>query len=77
MQVKIILFGQLTDITGSDSFTVSDVHNTDELVTEINKSYPLMKDAKYIIAVNKKIISNTTLINESSSVALLPPFSGG
>jgi len=77
MKVKIILFGQLTDITGSDTVFIADVHDTEGLVHEINKLYPLMNGAKYIIAVDKKIISTNTGINELSNVALLPPFSGG
>jgi len=77
MKVKIILFGQLTDITGSDTVFIADVHDTEGLVHEINKLYPLMNGAKYIIAVDKKIISTNTGINESSNIALLPPFSGG
>ena len=77
MTMKIILFGQLTDIAGSDSIAVDAVRDTDSLVTEINKLYPAMKGVKYIIAVDKKIARVNTTIAETSSVALLPPFSGG
>ena len=77
MQVKIILFGQLTDITGSDTIAVNNISDTDGLVMEINKLYPAMSGVKYIIAVDKKLIQENTVIGETSNVALLPPFSGG
>jgi molybdopterin synthase sulfur carrier subunit len=77
MQVKIILFGQLTDITGDDRVAVENISDTDGLVKEINKLYPSMSGVKYIIAVDKKVIQENTVISETSDVALLPPFSGG
>jgi molybdopterin synthase sulfur carrier subunit len=77
MQVKIIFFGQLTDITGNDTVAVENISDTDGLVMEINKLYPAMSGVKYIIAVDKKVIQENTVIGETSNVALLPPFSGG
>jgi molybdopterin synthase sulfur carrier subunit len=77
MQVKIIFFGQLTDITGNDTVAVENISDTDGLVMEINKLYPAMSGVKYIIAVDKKLIQENTVIGETSNVALLPPFSGG
>jgi sulfur-carrier protein len=77
MQVNIILFGQLTDITGSNRIVVNDVTNTDELQHALNKLYPSMAALKYIIAVNKKTVIGNTPIDASSIVAVLPPFSGG
>jgi molybdopterin converting factor small subunit len=77
MQVNIIIFGQLTDITGRSSVTISDVENTKELVTELNRRYPLLADSKYVIAVDKEVVSENTVLTGNSSVALLPPFSGG
>jgi molybdopterin synthase sulfur carrier subunit len=77
MRVEIILFGQLTDIAGSNTIAVDDIQNSDELVTAINKLYPAMAGIKYIVAVDKKTIQTNTILNEKTMVALLPPFSGG
>lgn len=76
MQVKIIIFGQLTDITGN-SVSLHDVTDTDNLVKTMNQLYPGLADKKYLVAVDKKIISENSLLKENSTVALLPPFSGG
>ena len=75
--MEIILFGQLTDITGSNTIAVETATDTDGLVSALNKLYPAMTDIKYIIAVDKKIIRANTIISETSNIALLPPFSGG
>ncbi|MEP7143999.1 MAG: MoaD/ThiS family protein [Ferruginibacter sp.] len=77
MKVNIILFGQLTDIAGTDNFTLENVADTDGLVAKLHKSYPPLINSKYVIAVDKNIISTNTLLTNNCTVALLPPFSGG
>jgi molybdopterin synthase sulfur carrier subunit len=76
MSLKIIMFGRLADIAGN-AIAIDDVADTDSLVNELNKKYPALSNAKFVIAVNKKIIKKNTPINSASVVALLPPFSGG
>ena len=76
MSVKIILFGKLADIAG-DAVTVDNVADTDGLVNSLNKRYPELATAKYVIAVDKQVIKENTVLNNKSTVALLPPFSGG
>ena len=72
-----MLFGQLTDIAGNDTIIVDDVSDTDELVQAVNILYPAITGIKYIIAVDKKAIQVNTTLNQKSTVALLPAFSGG
>ena len=76
MSVKIILFGKLAEIMGN-SVSVSNVADTDSLVNALHKDYPALANSKYVIAVDKQVIKENTALNNSSTVALLPPFSGG
>lgn len=76
MSFKIILFGRLADVAGN-SVAVADVSDTDNLVKALHKNYPALAEAKYIIAVDKQVIKENTILNKNSVVALLPPFSGG
>jgi molybdopterin synthase sulfur carrier subunit len=76
MSIKVILFGKLSDITGT-SVSVNDVADTDGLINALNKSYPALVNTKYVIAVDKQVIKENTSLNNNSIVALLPPFSGG
>jgi molybdopterin synthase sulfur carrier subunit len=76
MSVKIILFGKLADIAG-DAVSVDNVADTEGLVNLLNKRYPELATAKYVIAVDKQVIKENTILNNKSTVALLPPFSGG
>lgn len=77
MKVNILIFGQLTDITGNESLLFDNIEDTDKLVAAMNEKYPALKQAKYIMAVDKQVISTNTKLNSNSTVAFMPAFSGG
>jgi len=76
MRINIIIFGQLADITGS-TLSLENVTDTNTLVKELHSLYPVLSDSKYVIAVNNKMVNENTILTANSTVALLPPFSGG
>jgi len=76
MSIKIILFGKLAEIAGG-SVSVDNVADTDSLINVLHKDYPTLTNTKYLIAVDKQVIKENTVLNNKSTVALLPPFSGG
>ena len=77
MQVKILIFGQIADITGTNNLTFENVNDTEELLKRLKNDYPALIDSKFAIAVNKRIIKENTALPNNSTIALLPPFSGG
>jgi sulfur-carrier protein len=77
MAVQVKIFGQLTEIINSHELTLTDIPDTNSLINELNKRYPLLLGSRYIMAVNKHTITANTALNGDSVVALLPPFSGG
>ena len=77
MKVKILLVGQITDITGDNAIVLEGIDDTDSMVSTLHQMFPALANATYLIAVNKKIISGNTLLTDNCTVALLPPFSGG
>ena len=72
-----MLFGQLAELTGSNTIAVDNAGTTEELRSALCKQYPVLKETKFVIAVNKKMIFENTPVNADSAIALLPPFSGG
>ena len=76
MAVEVLFFGKLVEIAGA-SLTIDDVKTTDELLEKLRLQYPLLAAEKYVVAVDKKTITENTSLTKSSTVALLPPFSGG
>jgi molybdopterin synthase sulfur carrier subunit len=77
MQVNILIFGQLTDITGVSQLSLSDISTSDELERVLVQRYPALAHAKYAVALDKRVIKGNTQLTNNSTVALLPPFSGG
>ena len=77
MQIRILIFGKLADIINSSTLTLTDIADTNSLVNELNKRYPALADCKYIMAVDKQTVTTNTILKGDSTIALLPPFSGG
>ena len=77
MQIEVLIFGQITDITGKANFQCQGVENTDELRQQLMEKFPELKSLEYSMAVNKKIIRGNCSLKDRDTVALLPPFSGG
>lgn len=77
MRINVMLFGQLADIAGTSRLTVSEVQDTDKLITMLHATYPGLASSSFSIAVDKKLISGNMILSDNSTVALLPPFSGG
>ena len=77
MQINLILFGQLVDITGSSTLTLKNVTDTNELIQQLHTLYPALTNTRYAIALNMQMIHENIVLDDHSTVALLPPFSGG
>ena len=60
MAVNVLVFGQLIDITGDSTIVVDDVADTNQLVAKLNVKYPEITGVKYIIAVDKQVVSENT-----------------
>jgi molybdopterin synthase sulfur carrier subunit len=76
MQVNIIIFGQLCDLLG-ENIVLHDIADTNSLSEALKERFPELAHAKYVMAVNKKVVTENMILNNNSTVALLPPFSGG
>ena len=77
MEITVLAFGQIAELTGKSNWTMSDIHNTEQLKQAIESSFPGIKNINYLLAIDKKIAKENVVIPANSTVALLPPFSGG
>jgi molybdopterin converting factor small subunit len=75
MEITIRSYGSIADITGS-SFSLIEVTNIENLKEKLFETYPELEKKVFLISVDKKIATNETIL-PNSTVALLPPFSGG
>jgi len=74
--MTIITFGQIAELL-SNKIAIDAVSDTDTLRNKLEEKFPALLNIKYAIAIDKKIVSSNTEISETSTIAILPPFSGG
>ncbi|MNK22338.1 Molybdopterin synthase sulfur carrier subunit [compost metagenome] len=77
MEIEIISFGKTTEFLAQQRMKVIGVSNTNELIEYLETTYPMLKQMKYKLALNKVIIQQNTNISENDTIAIMPPFSGG
>ncbi|MFN8358350.1 MAG: MoaD/ThiS family protein [Candidatus Kapaibacterium sp.] len=75
--MKIIPFGRLADILGHKAVLVDHIFDTDGLRKALERQFPQIMHIQYLVAVNRKIVTENTTITDDATIALLPPFSGG
>jgi molybdopterin converting factor small subunit len=77
MQVKILLFGQLIDLVGTNHIVLENIEDTGQMVRKLHVLYPALAEVPYAIAVDMNFITQNTSLEHDSQIALLPPYSGG
>ena len=77
MSVTVLFFGPLVEMTGTRTMTVKQVTDTDSLRLHLHALYPVLANARYLLAVDKEITKENTALKDNETVALLPPYAGG
>jgi|ETNmetMinimDraft_13_1059891.scaffolds.fasta_scaffold158721_1 molybdopterin converting factor small subunit len=79
MAIKILFFGQLTEIAGT-----SELIQDDNTITDINSlkehlyiSYPRLREFNFRISINGNIPNENLRLKANDEIGLLPPFAGG
>lgn len=77
MKIRLLLFGYLAEQAGSAEMELSGFNDTDSLMKKLMADFPAIKNSKFLISVDKKIIKTNAKLTDGNVVALLPPFAGG
>jgi len=77
MEVKVLFFGVLSEVTGTYFKHYHDVHSVDHLRMRIIDDFPEFAHYNYRVAVNNDITEDDLPLKHDDEVAFLPPFAGG
>lgn len=77
MEVKVLFFGVLAEVTGTNFKHFRDVKSIGNLKLRIQDDFPEVVHYNYRISLNNEIINNDPKLNDGDEVALMPPFAGG
>jgi molybdopterin converting factor small subunit len=77
MEVKVLFFGVLAEVTGTAIKYYLNVNNMSDLRFRISDDFPEIVHYNYRIAINNQIIDGEPPLKSGDEVAFLPPFAGG
>jgi len=77
MDINVLFFGILTEVTGTSIKHYRDVRSFAHLKHRIEDDFPELIHYNFRIAVNNEIIDEDPILNNDDEVAFLPPFAGG
>lgn len=77
MEIKVLFFGVLSEVTGTNFKHFRDVKSIGDLKLRIQDDFPEVVHYNYRISLNNEIINNDPKLKNGDEVALIPPFAGG
>ncbi|MCX6333952.1 MAG: MoaD/ThiS family protein [Bacteroidia bacterium] len=77
MEIRVLFFGVLTEVTQTMFKHYRDVNSFGDLMHRIQDDFPELVHFDYRIAVNSEIINEDPELKNMDEVAFMPPFAGG
>lgn len=75
--IQIKAFGMVAEKIGAATLELENPGSTAALKDQLFSKYPELKNIKFGLALDKKMIQSDVEISDGVEIALLPPFSGG
>ena len=77
MEVKVLFFGVLAEVSGTPVKHYQDVRSMTDLKLRIQDDYPEIVHYSFRISLNSEITDEDSILKSGDEVALMPPFAGG
>lgn len=77
MKIKVLPFGQLSEIIKEGYIRMEAEIDLVTLKKELISTYPQLENKPFIFAVNAEVVQGNPLLADGDEVALLPPYAGG
>ncbi len=77
MEVKVLFFGVLAEVSGTTIKHYHDVKTVGDLMHRIHDDFPELVHYNFRISVNSEITSDDLPLKKGDEIALMPPFAGG
>ncbi len=77
MEVSVIFFGVLAEVSGIPFKHYHNVKSVNELKLMIQDDFPQIVHYNFRLSVNSVITDENLLLKSGDEIALMPPFAGG
>ena len=77
MEIKVLFFGVLAEVTQTSIKHYRDVKSFGDLKYRIEDDYPEIVNYSFRVSLNNEIIDEDPVLNNGDEIAFLPPFAGG
>ena len=77
MTVKVLFFGVLAEVIGTNCRHYSEVNSLSVLKRLIQDEFPEIVHYDFRVSVNNELVDNEPALNNGDEVAFMPPFAGG
>jgi molybdopterin converting factor small subunit len=77
MEVKVLFFGVLAEVSGTSIKHYNDVKTINDLKLKIQDDFPEIVHYNFRISVNSEMTDKDLILNKGDEIALMPPFAGG
>ena len=79
IKVEIRYFGMIAEAVSltNEEILLEEESSTDAVLEYLYKKYAALKEKRFEVALNQKIITKNELITSACEIAILPPFAGG
>jgi molybdopterin synthase sulfur carrier subunit len=77
MEVKVLFFGVLAEVTGTSLRFYNGVKSVGDLRLRIQDDYPEIVHYNFRISLNNELINDEPLLKNGDELAFMPPFAGG
>jgi molybdopterin synthase sulfur carrier subunit len=77
MEVKVLFFGVLAEISGTGIKHYKDVKSISELKLRIYDDFPEIAHYNFRISINSEITDADLFLKSGDEIAFMPPFAGG
>lgn len=77
MNIEVLFFGVLADITGTGRKQYRDVTSFSDLKYRIEDEFPEIVHYTFRVALNNEIVNEEPAVKDGDEIAFLPPFAGG
>ena len=77
MEVKVLFFGVLAEVSGTSIKHYNDVKTINDLKLKIQDDFPEIVHYNFRISVNSEMTDKDLILNKEDEIALMPPFVGG